>query len=398
MVNFEEEALKLHKQNKGKIGIKSKININSKEVFSLAHTPGVAFACKEIQKNPDSIYEYTAKGNLVAVVTDGSSILGLGNIGSKAGMPVMEGKAMLMKEFADVDAFPICLNTQDTEEIISAIKNISPTFGAIHLEDIAAPKCIEIEKRLSDELNIPVFHDDRDGAGIVVSAALLNALKLVNKPIEKVKICINGAGAAGYGVLNMLMLLGAKNIIVCDRKGIIYKNRENDNLFKQEIADITNKDLITGNLKDAVNNADIFIGVSSSNLLDESMIRSMNEKSIVFAMANPVPEIYPDVAKKYGAFIVGSGRSDYENQINNILAFPGVFRGLLDARAKKITDSMKLAAINAIAESISDSELNPSYIIPSALDRRIAPLVSKAVFDAYKKEFNINKESDIYEI
>ncbi len=383
---MRENALRLLKQNKGKIEVRSKISINTKETFSLVHTPGVAFACEEIQNNKQLVYDYTAKGNLVAVVSDGSSILGLGNIGSKAGMPVMEGKAMLMKEFADVDAFPICLDTQDEIEIIKTIKNIAPTFGAIHLEDIESPKCVKIEKELRKILDIPVFHDDRMGAGIVVSAALINSLKLVDKKIKDIKICINGAGAAGVGILEMLLLLGAENVIVLDRNGIINKHRKYESEVKEKIAKLTNLDNLSGHLDDAIKDSDVFIGVSSKNLISEKHIKSMNDKSIVFSMANPIPEIYPDKAKEYGAYIVGSGRSDYENQINNILAFPGVFRGVLDAKAKFISDSMKVAASYAIANSISESELRRDYIIPSALDKRIAPLVAKAVYDAYFKE------------
>ncbi len=379
MKEIKKKALKLHSKAKGKIETKSKVPLKTKFDLSLAYTPGVAFPCLEIEKNRENIYKYTSKGNTVAIVTDGSAVLGLGNIGPYAALPVMEGKAILFKEFGNIDAFPICLDTQDVEEIIEIVKKIAPTFGGINLEDISAPRCFLIERRLYKELDIPVFHDDQDGTAIVVFAALINALKLANKKIENIKIVINGAGAAGIAITKMLHKAGARNIFLCDREGIIYKGRkENMNFAKEEILSFIcgNK---KGNLKDAMKDADVFIGVSGPNLVTEEMVKSMNKYPIVFAMSNPIPEIMPDKAKKAGAYIIGTGRSDFPNQINNLLAFPGIFRGTFDAKAKKITEEMKISASYAIANYIPEKKLSPSYIIPSALDKNVAKAVAKAV-------------------
>ncbi len=384
-MDYSQKSLILHEENKGKIEIKSKIKIETKDDLSTAYTPGVAQPCIEISKNKEDAYKYTSKGNLVAVVTDGSAVLGLGNIGGIAGMPVMEGKSILFKEFGNVDAFPIILNTQNTEEIINTIVNISPTFGGINLEDISAPRCIEIERRLKELIDIPVFHDDQHGTAIVVIAALINALKLVDKKAEDIKVVINGSGAAGGAILKMLREINIDNILICDSKGIIYRHNPENNWFKDELAEMTNKDNIQGSLSDALVKADVFIGVSSGNLLNNHMIKSMNKDSIIFAMANPIPEIFPDEAKEAGAKIVGTGRSDYPNQINNLLAFPGVFRGALDARASDINESMKIAAAYAIANLIDEEELNEEYIIPNALNKDIPNAVAKAVFEAAHK-------------
>ncbi|MCM8772095.1 MAG: NAD-dependent malic enzyme [Candidatus Omnitrophica bacterium] len=379
MKELRQKALNLHKKFKGKLEIRVKVPLKTKKDLSLAYTPGVAIPCLEIKKNPNLIYDYTWKGNTVAIVTDGSAVLGLGNIGAKSALPVMEGKAILFKKFGNVDAIPICLDTQDPEEIIDIVKKISPTFGGINLEDISAPRCFIIEKRLNEELDIPVFHDDQDGTAIVVLAALINSLKLVNKKIEEVKIVINGAGAAGIAITKMLYKAGARKILLCDREGIIYKGRkENMNFAKEEILNYLYESK-KGSLKDAIKEADVFIGVSGPNLVTKEMIKSMNKYPIVFAMSNPIPEIMPDEAKKGGAYIVGTGRSDFPNQINNLLAFPGIFRGTFDAKAKKITDKMKLAASQAIANYIPESKLSPSYIIPSALDKNVVKQVAKSV-------------------
>ncbi|MGC8976631.1 MAG: NAD(P)-dependent malic enzyme [Candidatus Ratteibacteria bacterium] len=384
MKKLSKEALKLHKKLKGKLEIKSKIRLKTKNDLSLAYTPGVAFPCLEIKKEKRKIYDYTWKGNTVAIVTDGSAVLGLGNIGPYAALPVMEGKAILFKEFGKVDAIPICLETQDVEEIIDIVKKISPSFGGINLEDISAPRCFIIEKKLSEELDIPVFHDDQDGTAIVVLAALINALKLVGKKIEDVKIVINGAGAAGIAITKILYNCGSRKIILCDREGIIYKGRkENMNFAKEEITKYL-LDCKKGSLKDAMEKADVFIGVSGPGLVTKEMIKSMNKNPIVFAMSNPIPEIMPEEAKKAGAYIVGTGRSDFPNQINNLLAFPGIFRGTFDAKAKKITKEMKLSASLAIANYIPENKLSPDYIIPSALDKNVARQVAKAVKKAAK--------------
>ncbi|MGL5439145.1 MAG: NAD(P)-dependent malic enzyme [Filifactoraceae bacterium] len=382
-MNYQEEALVMHEKYKGKLKVESKVRLENKDDLSIAYTPGVAEPCKKIAENPEEVYRYTAKGNLVAVVSDGSAVLGLGNIGGAAGMPVMEGKAVLFKSFADVDAFPICLSTQDTEEIIAVVKAIAPTFGGINLEDIQAPKCFEIEERLKEELDIPVFHDDQHGTAIVVTAALINSLKLTKKEKEDIKVVVNGPGAAGTAIIKMLINLGVNNIIAVDRQGILESTRIGcESGHKKHLAEITNREGLKGSLEDALKNADCFIGVSQANCLTEKMVESMAKESIIFAMANPVPEIMPELAKNAGARVVGTGRSDFPNQINNVLAFPGIFRGALDSRARKITEEMKLAAAYAISELISEEELSEDYIIPSPFDKRVAKAVAKAVADA----------------
>jgi len=387
-MNYYEESLKLHEEKRGKIEIKSKVPVETKDDLSLAYTPGVAEPCRAIFKNPKDVYKYTNKGNMVAVVTDGSAVLGLGNIGAAAGMPVMEGKAILFKEFADVDAFPICLDTQDVDEIVETVQHISPGFGGINLEDISAPRCFEIEKRLKDSLDIPVFHDDQHGTAIVVLAGLINALKLVKKDFKNIKVVVSGVGAAGVAITKLLIKYGvdAKNILLCDSKGIIYKNREHLNEIKESLAEITNTachlgcdhpDCRTGGLSEAIKGADVFIGVSKAGLLTEAMVKMMAKDAIIFAMANPEPEIMPDLAKKAGAKIVATGRSDFPNQINNVLGFPGIFRGVLDARIKVIDDKIKIASAEAIANYIKNPDLD--HIIPSPLDKGVAKAVAEAI-------------------
>ncbi len=376
-------ALEIHRQGRGKMEIASKVPLENNVDLSLAYSPGVAEPCVEIYKDPSKVYDYTIKGNLVAIVTDGTAVLGLGDIGPTASLPVMEGKALLLKKFADIDAFPICLATTDTEEIIRTVKILTPTFGGINLEDISAPRCFEIEERLREECNIPVFHDDQHGTAIVVGAGLLNSLKLVNKSIEQVKIVINGAGAAGIAITKLLLALGVKNIIMCDSKGIIYQNRPNGmNPIKEQIANCTNHLNEKGNLKNALNNADIFIGVSVAKVLTKELIEQMNNDPIVFALANPIPEILPEQAKEYGVRVIATGRSDYPNQVNNVLAFPGIFKGALHVRATDINDEMKLAATLAIASLISMDDLAEDYVIPNPFDPRVVDVVSKAVSEA----------------
>lgn len=381
-MDVKEKALQLHYKLNGKIEVISRAKINSKEDLALVYTPGVAEPCLEIQKNKDKSYELTRRNNLVAVITDGTAVLGLGDIGPEAAMPVMEGKCVLFKEFAGVDAFPICINTKDVDKAVQTIKLISNSFGGINLEDIAAPKCFEIERRLKEECDIPIFHDDQHGTAIVVAAALLNALKLTKQDIGKINIVVNGTGSAGIAIARHLFNLGAKNIIMLDRSGILYEGRDNLNSEKESISKITNKNHLKGSLKDAMVKADVFIGVSVANIVSQEMVRSMNKDPIIFAMANPVPEIMPDLAKEAGAKIIGTGRSDFPNQINNVLAFPGIFRGALDARASTINEEMKIASSVAIAELVSDQELSVDYILPDALDERIAPAVAKAVHNA----------------
>ncbi|MBE0450673.1 MAG: NAD-dependent malic enzyme [Clostridia bacterium] len=381
-MDYNKRALEMHEKYKGKIEIKSKMPLDNQDDLATAYTPGVAEPCRAIAKNPSEVYKYTSKGNMVAVISDGSAVLGLGNIGPEAAIPVMEGKAILFKSFANVDAFPICLKSQDVDTIVETIYQIAPVFGGINLEDISSPRCVEIERKLKALLDIPVFHDDQHGTAIVVSAALINALKLVSKSIESVRIVINGAGSAGNAIARMLIDLGAKNILTCDRNGILSSNEPQNNWVKDEIALLTNPEKKTGSLTDAMEGADVFIGVSSKDAVNESMVRSMNKDAIVFAMANPDPEIMPDIALRAGARIVGTGRSDFANQINNVLAFPGIFRGALDARATDINEAMKTAAVHAIANLVRDDELSEEYIIPGALDESISATVSRAVYDA----------------
>ncbi|HHU16709.1 MAG: NAD(P)-dependent malic enzyme [Anaerovoracaceae bacterium] len=385
-MDYYKESLKLHEKNRGKLSVVSKVPIKTKKDLSIAYTPGVAEPCLEISKNQELVYKYTPKGNTVAIISDGSAVLGLGNIGAKAAIPVMEGKALLFKAFADIDAFPICIETQDTEEIIMIAKNIAPTLGGINLEDIAAPRCFEIERRLQELVDIPVFHDDQHGTAIVVSAAVINALKLVGKQLEEIKVVVNGAGAAGTAVIKMLKALGIEDIIICDSKGIISKSNKNMSQSKQQLADLTNKKALTGSLEDAVRGRDIFIGVSAPKMLNKEMVKSMAKDPIIFALANPEPEIMPDLAKDAGAVIVGTGRSDFPNQINNVLAFPGVFKGALKVRASRITEEMKVAAAYAIAEIIPDNMLSVDYIIPNAFDTGVADAVAKAVGEAWLKK------------
>lgn len=377
-MDFNKEALKMHEENKGKIAIKSKIELKTKDDLSTAYTPGVAEPCRRIHQNPEDVYRYTSKGNLVAVVSDGSAVLGLGNIGPKAAIPVMEGKCILFKEFGDVDAFPICLDTQDTEEIIKAVKQLAPVFGGINLEDISAPRCFEIEKRLIEELDIPVFHDDQHGTAVVVLAALINALKLRKSNIEDIECVINGAGAAGIAICKLLQSAGIKNVILCDTKGAISRDRQDLNSSKAAIAETTNLNGESGTLADVIKDKDLFIGVSAADMLSKDMVRSMNNP-IIFAMANPVPEILPQDALEAGAFIVGTGRSDFDNQINNVLVFPGIFRAVLDLRLKAFTEEIKLAAARAIASVVKDDELTKTYILPNSLDRAVVPAIAQAI-------------------
>lgn len=379
MSTVYEKSLAMHKENKGKIEVVSKVKVETMDDLSLAYTPGVAQACKEIDKNEEEVYTYTAKGNLVAVVSDGSAVLGLGNIGPKAAMPVMEGKAILFKEFADIDAFPICLDTQDVEEIIKTVKYLAPTFGGINLEDISAPRCFEIETRLKEELDIPVFHDDQHGTAIVVSAGILNALKLVNKKIEEAKFVINGAGSAGISICKLLLQLGMKNVVMVDQKGALCEGETWMNPAQADMASKTNREMIRGDLATVMQGRDVFIGVSAPNIVSSEMVASMNNDAIVFAMANPVPEIMPEEAKKGGVRVMATGRSDFPNQINNVLVFPGIFRGALDAKAVNISEEMKIAAAKAIASIIPEAELREDYIIPDAFNKKVVEAVAKAV-------------------
>lgn len=382
MDTLKEKALRFHKEYEGKIEIKSKVPVKTKEDLTMAYTPGVAEPCLEINKDYNAIYDYTSKGNCVAVVTNGTAVLGLGDIGAGAGLPVMEGKAVLFKSFAGVDAFPICLNTKDVDEIVRTVKIMEPSFGGINLEDIKAPECFEIEKRLKEELNIPVFHDDQHGTAIVVLSALINALKVVNKKIEDVKLVLNGAGSAGIAITKLLISAGLKNTTLVDRLGILCTGEEWMNDAQASMAEITNNEKITGTLVDAIKGADVFIGVSAPGVLTKEMVKMMNKDAIIFAMANPNPEIYPDEAKEAGAVVVGTGRSDFPNQVNNVLAFPGIFRGALDVRATEINDEMKIATAYAIAELINEDELRQDYVIPEAFDLRIAPRVAAYVAES----------------
>ena len=378
-MNIYEESLKYHEQLRGKYEIKSNCKINNEKSLSLAYTPGVAEPCREIHKNPELAYTYTRKWNTVAVISDGTAVLGLGDIGPLASLPVMEGKSILFKEFGDVDAFPLVLDTKNVDEIVETIVRISPSLGGINLEDISAPRCFEIEKKLKERLNIPVFHDDQHGTAIVVLAGLINALKLVQKEIENIKIVINGAGSAGTAICKLLISFGAKNIIICDKTGIINKDMENLNDSMKELATITNKDNIKGSLTDALKDSDVFIGVSAPNLVTKEMALTMNKDAIVFAMANPTPEIFPDIAKEAGIKVIGTGRSDFPNQVNNVLAFPGIFRGALDVRASEINEEMKIAAAFAIANSVSEEDLNYDFILPKAFDLKVQKSVAEAV-------------------
>ena len=384
-MDIKKEALKKHYEWNGKIEVVSRTPVKNREQLSLAYTPGVAEPCLEIQKDINKSYELTRRNNLVAVITDGSAVLGLGDIGPEAGMPVMEGKCALFKEFADVDAFPLCIKTQDVDELVRTIYLLSGSFGGINLEDIAAPRCFEVERRLKELCDIPVFHDDQHGTAIVVGAALINALKVAKKNIKDIKCVINGAGSAGTAIANHLMRLGVSNLVMCDRFGIICEGDETLSPAHKELAAVTNKEHLKGVLADAMKGADVVIGVSAPNIISGEMVASMNKGAIVFAMANPVPEILPDVAKEGGALVVGTGRSDYPNQINNVVAFPGIFRGALDVRASDINDDMKMAASYAIAGLVDDSELNAEYILPMAFDERIGKTVAAAVAEAARR-------------
>ena len=376
-----EKALKMHEEWNGKIETTAKAHVNSREDLAIAYTPGVAEPCKVIAQDPEAAYKYTMKANTVAVVSDGSAVLGLGNIGALAAMPVMEGKAVLFKEFGGVNAVPICLDTQDTEEIIKSVVNIAPAFGGINLEDISAPRCFEIETRLKELLNIPVFHDDQHGTAIVVLAGIINALKVTGKKKEDCRVVVNGAGSAGVAITKLLLTYGFPHITMCDINGIISKNSPNLNWMQQQMTEVTNLEERTGTLADALKGADIFVGVSAPNIVSKEMVASMNKDAILFAMANPVPEIMPDRAKEAGAKVVGTGRSDFPNQVNNVVAFPGIFKGALEGRATQITEEMKLAAANAIAGLVPDEELNKNNNLTEAFDPRVADTVSKAIKD-----------------
>ena len=381
-MNYSEEALKMHEEKKGKIEVISKVKVENKDDLSIAYTPGVAQPCLKIKENKEDVYKYTSKGNMVAVVSDGSAVLGLGNIGAEASIPVMEGKAILFKEFANVDAFPICLATQDVEEIVKTVKMIEPVFAGINLEDISAPRCFEIENRLKEELDIPVFHDDQHGTAIIVTAGIINAVKQIkNKEMEDLEVVINGAGAAGLAICKMLLNMNVKNVVLCDKYGILEENSEKINWAQKEMLKYTNKNNERGSLVDAVKGKDVFIGVSRPKMLTPEMIDTMNDKPIVFAMANPEPEIMPDEAKESGVFIMGTGRSDFPNQVNNVLAFPGVFKGTLECRASEINEEMKVAAAKAIADFVPENELGREKILPMAFEAGIA----EAVADAVKK-------------
>ncbi len=374
-----EKSLELHEKNHGKVEVISKVKVENREQLSLAYTPGVAEPCRKIHQNPADVYKYTAKGNLVAVVSDGTAVLGLGDIGPLAGMPVMEGKAILFKEFANVDAFPICLDTKDVDEIVETVKRIAPCFGGINLEDISAPRCFEIEARLKKELDIPVFHDDQHGTAIVVCAGLINALKVVKKEFKDVNIVINGAGSAGISICKLILQFGVGNVVLVDKNGALCPGEEWMNPAQKAMAEVTNKNHERGPLKEIIKGKDIFIGVSAPNLVSAEMVKTMAKDPIIFAMANPTPEIMPDVAKEGGAAVIATGRSDFPNQINNVLVFPGIFRGALDVRATDITEEMKLAASRAIASLITPEELNSEYIIPSPFDKRVCAVVAEEV-------------------
>ena len=384
-MDYYKESLRMHEENKGKMAVVSKVKVENKDDLSTAYTPGVAEPCRKIHENPEDVYRYTNKSNIVAVVSDGSAVLGLGNIGGLASIPVMDGKSLLFKEFAGIDAFPICLQTQDVDEIVNIVKNISPTLGGINLEDISAPRCFEIEEKLQAAVDIPVFHDDQHGTAVVVSAAVINAAKLTGRELNEMTAVINGAGAAGTAIARMLLNLGIKDIVACDSKGILTRDRSDLNEAKKRLAAITNEDQVTGSLADAVKGRDLFIGVSAARVLTQDMVKTMNKDAIIFAMANPEPEIQPDLAKEAGAAVVGTGRSDHPNQINNVLIFPGLFKGALAARAKRITEEMKTAAAFALAGLIKDEELRADYIIPSAFHPGAADAVADAVAKAWQE-------------
>lgn len=385
-MDYRKVSLQKHYEWKGKLEVTARANAGDKEALSLAYTPGVAEPCLEIQKDYKKSWELTRRWNMVAVITDGSAVLGLGDIGPEAGMPVMEGKCVLFKEFGDVDAFPLCVRTKDVDEFVQTVYNISGSFGGINLEDISAPRCFEIEEKLKEKCDIPIFHDDQHGTAVVVSSALINATKLIGKPLGECHAVINGSGAAGIAIAKLLMTLGLKDVVLCDRTGAIYEGRERLNPSKEAIAKVTNRSMTKGTLADAVKGADIFIGVSAPGVLTPEMIKTMNPDPIVLAMANPTPEIMPDEAKKAGARIVGTGRSDFPNQINNVVAFPGIFRGALDVRAGEITENMKIAAAYAIASLVDDDKLSEDYIMPYAFDPRIKDTVAKAVAEAARKD------------
>ncbi|MGI6122753.1 MAG: NAD(P)-dependent malic enzyme [Acetivibrionales bacterium] len=384
-MDYRKESLKLHNEWKGKIEVISKVPVKDKQDLSLAYTPGVAEPCLAIQKDVNLSYNLTRRWNLVAVVTDGTAVLGLGDIGPEAGMPVMEGKCVLFKTFGDVDAFPLCIRSKDVDEIVHTIKLLAGSFGGVNLEDISAPRCFEIEKRLKAECDIPIFHDDQHGTAIVVLAAMLNALKLTNKDIHDIEVVVNGSGAAGIAITKLLMAMGLEKVILCDTKGAIYEGRDNLNPIKEEMAKISNLHKKKGLLEDVIVGADVFLGVSAAGVLTKEMVKTMANDPIIFAMANPTPEIMPDEAIEAGASVVGTGRSDFPNQINNVLAFPGIFRGTLDVRASDINDEMKIAAAKAIAELVSDEELNAEYVIPAPFDPRVGSAVAKAVAEAARK-------------
>ena len=390
MATNAEKALELHKEWKGKISTEAKCEVKTREDLALAYTPGVAEPCKVIHEDPKEAYTYTLKQNTIAVVSDGSAVLGLGNIGPEAAMPVMEGKAVLFKEFGGVNAFPICLKTQDVDEIVETVQRLEPTFGGINLEDISAPRCFEIERRLKETMNIPVFHDDQHGTAIIVLAGVINSLKLTGKKKEDCRIVVTGSGAAGIAISKLLLRYGFRHLVICDSKGIISRDRENLNWIKKEMLEVTNLDNQNGTLADALVGADIFIGVSAPNSVTEEMVRSMNKDAILFAMANPVPEIMPDLAKAAGARIVGTGRSDFPNQVNNVLVFPGIFKGALEGKARQITEDMKLAAAEALAGIVSDEELNEEFILPEAFNPKVSEVVSAAVRE------NITEENRLF--
>lgn len=381
-MDYAKESLKLHKELRGKIEVTARAAVDTKEALSLAYTPGVAQPCLEIQKNPEMSYELTRRWNTVAVITDGTAVLGLGDIGPEAGMPVMEGKCVLFKAFGDVDAIPLCIRSKDVDEIVQTVKLLAGSFGGVNLEDISAPRCFEIERRLQECCDIPIFHDDQHGTAVITLAGLINALKLVKKDIHDIKIVTSGAGAAGIAIIKLLISMGLKHVVMTDRQGAIYEGRDGLNPIKEEMAKITNQEHEKGTLAEVIKGADVFIGVSAPGTLTKEMVSTMAKDPIIFACANPVPEIFPDEAKAGGAAVVSTGRSDFPNQVNNVLAFPGIFRGALDVRASQINDEMKVAAAYAIAGIVSDEELNPDYILPAAFDSRVKDAVAKAVADA----------------